>query len=133
MPLRASAVPCLLAGLLSLVFAATAAADPADLDSSFATGGVTTVPFSPSGYAESVARQPDGKYVVVGGVPAAGNTYDWGITRVNANGGLDTADGNSGKQTWTEGGTRTGATAVAVEADGTIDVVGDAVQGAPAK
>src|SRR4051794_8477478 len=125
MPLRASAVPCLLAVLLSLVFAATAAADPADLDSSFATGGVTTVPFSPSGYAESVARQPDGKYVVVGGVPAAGNTYDWGITRVNANGGLDTAYGNSGKQTWTEGGHLTGAADVAVEGNGTIDVVGD--------
>src|SRR4051812_4380053 len=120
-PARALVLACLLA----LVLPASALADPADLDGSFASGGVTTVDFSGASYAEDAARQPDGKLLVVGGL-RDGSNWDWAVTRVNADGGKDSSYGGGGTQEWPEGGTETGATAVAVESDGEIDVAGDA-------
>jgi uncharacterized delta-60 repeat protein len=128
MPPRVLVLACLLA----LALPAAALADPADLDGSFTTSGVTTISsFGAAGYAEDVARQPDGKLVVVGAVQNGG-VYDWGITRLNADGGMDGSYGGGGTQTWSEGGQLTGATDVAVESGGTIDVVGDSA-GSPAK
>src|SRR4051794_432948 len=113
------------ASLLVLPVQAAAAADPADLDSTFTSGGVTSVNFSAASYAEEVARQPDGKLLVVGAVQN-GSNWDWAITRVNAEGGKDSSYGGGGTQEWAEGGAETGAAAVAVESDGEIDVAGDA-------
>ena len=125
MGLRLAVLSCLLA----LVLPAAAIADPTDLDGSFTSSGVTSVDFSDTSYAEAVARQPDGKLLVVGGVKN-GSNQDWAITRVEADGGKDTGPahfgGVDGTAEYSEGGAETGAAAVAVESDGEIDVAGDA-------
>ena len=68
-------------------------------------------------------RQPDGKIVVVGSTHAAG----FALARYNPNGSLDTSFSGDGRQTtdfYDEYGDAGGATAVALQPDGKIVVVG---------
>jgi uncharacterized delta-60 repeat protein len=100
------------------------------LDTSFGSGGTVTTPISayslePGG----VALQPDGKVVVVG----TDNVYVSGVytrliilVRYNANGTLDTTFGTGGIVT-TNFAQWSGATCVAVQADGKIDVGGSSI------
>ena len=88
---------------------------------SFNTPGVTAVNFGSSDSAQSVALAPDGKIVV------AGNTNgNWGITRLTANGFLDTGFGTFGIINQDFFGLSEDAHTVGVQADGKIVVGGGA-------
>jgi uncharacterized delta-60 repeat protein len=122
----------MLAALIALIVAPAALADPSDLDASFATAGVTQFT-PPDTWAEDLVRQPDGKLIVAGTQDQHDGTFGWAIARVNADGGVDTSfQGGDGVKVFLENGQSTGATAAAVEADGTVDVTGDARFGTPA-
>ncbi len=74
------------------------AGGPLSLDPTFGTNGVATTPFEmkvnpPSG---EVAVQPDGKLVIAGEDPLTGS---WRISRLNADGSLDTSFGTNGVTT----------------------------------
>jgi uncharacterized delta-60 repeat protein len=80
-----------------------------------------------------MARQPDGKLVVVGSSRAASGSADFALVRYCANGKLDDGAncgnpsfGASGKVTTDFFGNADGATAVAVQGDGKIVVAGEA-------
>ena len=94
------------------------------LDTSFSGDGTQTTSFG--GYrdgAAAVAAQDDGKIVAVG--HAGGISTDFALARYNANGSLDTTFSGDGKQTTGFGGDDQ-ATAVAIQANGKIVVVGTA-------
>jgi uncharacterized delta-60 repeat protein len=98
------------------------------VDTSFGTGGTSTVDFGAKDEAFAMAQQPDGKLVIVGatGTQDANGIYtaaDFAITRLNADGSLDTSFGAGGKQTVDFGGVDE-AEGVAVQPDGKIVVTG---------
>jgi uncharacterized delta-60 repeat protein len=93
-------------------FVATRLNSDGTLDSSFGSGGKQTVEFAPSstGFARSVALQPDGKIVVGGPIsdPATitpDDSSDFGLARLNSDGQLDTTFGSGGKVTVDSGST----------------------------
>ncbi len=97
---------------------AMALAAPGDLDTSFAGAGFIRVGFDlGDDLANGIARQTDGKIVVVGG-------SDFSVVRYNSDGSLDPSFGNDGKVTTTVGGGKSAATAVRVQGDGRIVVAG---------
>lgn len=97
------------------------------LDQTFGQGGFTRVEFSPSpDIALGIAVQADGK-IIAAGFANNGATNDFGVTRVNANGTLDTTFNEDGRQPTAFGPSFASANAVAVQADGKIVVVGRAV------
>ena len=87
-----------------------------------ATGGASTVDFGGEEAANDMVRQPDGKLVIVGSTSTDGG--DFAITRLNADGSLDTSFGSGGKQTVNFGGVDA-AEKVALTAEGKIVVVGE--------
>jgi uncharacterized delta-60 repeat protein len=92
------------------------------LDPSFGTGGKVTTDFGATDTATGVAVQTDGKIVVAGSFDAGSS--DFAVARYNPDGTLDTTfGGGDGKATITFGG-KDFATAVALQADGKIVVVG---------
>ena len=98
------------------------------LDKTFSGDGRQRTGFAPGGRAAAtgVAIQNDGKIVVVGF--AHGSSYDsaFAIARYNPNGTLDRSfSGNGRKKTYFFGSDH--ATGVAIQDDGKIVVVGDAV------
>ena len=98
------------------------------LDSGFGSSGiVTTNAGSGVDYGYGIARQSDGKLVVVGDVfsGASGANTDFGLTRYNPDGTVDTSFGKHGKVTtdFQTGGMDYGE-AVAVQSDGKIVAVG---------
>ncbi len=96
-------------------------------DQTFGDDGFTIVQFSPSpDIALGVAIQADGK-IVAAGFANNGTNNDFGVTRVNANGTLDNTFHEDGIQLTMFGPFVDSATAVAVQADGKIVVVGRAV------
>jgi uncharacterized delta-60 repeat protein len=100
-----------------------------DLDPSFSDDGKTTFPLGAGATIEAtdLAVQADGKVVVVG----YNNTGDFAVARFNADGTPDTGFGPTGSgilfTSNVEGGETTGASAVAVQADGRIVVAGVAL------
>ena len=118
--------------LAALIVAPAALADPSDLDTTFDTAGVTQLTPADT-WAEDLVPQSDGKLIVPGTVDNGDGTFDSAIARVNADGGVDTGwqSGNGGVKAFSEGGQNIGATAAAIESDGTVDVVGDARFGPP--
>jgi uncharacterized delta-60 repeat protein len=96
------------------------------LDASFGVNGKVLTDFT-SGYdsASGVAVQADGKIVVVGW----SGSGQFALARYNSDGTLDATFGGGGKvmTDFTAGGS--GATGVAIQADGKIVVVGTAGQG----
>src|SRR6516164_6791668 len=100
------------------------------LDTTFGTAGKTVVPFDLAApahvtdQARAFAVQSDNKIVIVAGAE------EFAITRLNADGTLDTTFNKTGKQTVAfKAGANDYATAVAIQKDGKI-VVGGPVQNA---
>lgn len=119
-PGRRAGIPAALGLAFVLALPGTALAAPGDLDPAFGSGGRVTT--AVSGYAEGrdIARQGDGKLVVVG-LSEAG----FALARYHADGSLDTAFGGDGTVTSDFGGGSHTANAVAVQpSDGKIVVAG---------
>ncbi len=99
------------------------------LDPSFGTGGKVTTDVSGSGQddiATALARQSDGKLVVVG-LSGSGFNYRFAAVRYLANGTLDSTFGTGGKVlTNLYSSTIGGARAVALQSNGRIVVAGGA-------
>ncbi len=99
------------------------------LDPTFGQGGTARVGFigSLSETAFAVAAQPDGKLIVVGGpgqhVQSVDVAADFEVARLNADGSLDPSFGQGGR-VQTDFGGADNASAVGVQTDGKIVVVG---------
>ncbi|MGW8761625.1 calcium-binding protein [Streptomyces sp. NPDC055815] len=112
--------PLALGLALVLALPGTALAAPGDLDPTFGTGGRVTTPIT--GYAEGhdIARQGDGKLVVVGASEAG-----FALARYTTDGHLDSTFGVGGTTTSAFEGGAASANAVAIQpSDGKIVVVG---------
>ena len=99
------------------------------LDASFGSGGTAMTDFgSPRGdVATAVALQPDDKIVLAGSTTTSGGD-NFALARYNADGSLDQTFGNGGKVT-TEFSGFDRASAVSVQRDGKIVVVGTSSRG----
>jgi uncharacterized delta-60 repeat protein len=94
-------------------------------DTTFGTGGVTTIDFGAfEDGARGLALQTDGSIVVVGATrsPSSGTSFDIAMVRLLANGSID---GVFGKRTYPVGPGDDIATAVAIQADGRIVVLAE--------
>jgi uncharacterized delta-60 repeat protein len=95
--------------------------DPSgNFDPSFASGGVATIDFGSIDDASGVAVQPDGKIVLAG---TGGSKFT--VLRLLANGQLDDSFAGDGKAVIDFGGS-SGATSLALQADGKIVAAGGA-------
>jgi uncharacterized delta-60 repeat protein len=110
--------------LASLSPAAHAAAG--DLDPSFGSGGVHTLPFANAyAYADEVARQADGKIVVLGTAHSSvGILSDFALVRLLSDGSLDTTFGDEGRVTTDFDGRYDEGLALALQRDGKIVAAG---------
>ncbi len=98
------------------------------LDRSFGHQGITTLDMTKgSDTAYGLARQSDGKLIVVGYVNRGGAS-DWGMARFGAKGRLDKTFGNKGKVITAFGPAYDYAYDVAVQSNGKIVVVGQATR-----
>ncbi|MEU2235927.1 calcium-binding protein [Streptomyces vietnamensis] len=114
-----AAAPVALGLALVLALPGTAFAAPGDLDPTFGNGGRVTTPVTNYAEGHDIARQGDGKLVVVG-------TSEGGfaLTRYNVDGSLDTTF-SGGTVTSDFGGGSHSANAVAIQpSDGKIVVAG---------
>ena len=123
------------ATLLALLLSAPVTSAPAsataagELDPSFGTGGKVTTDFGASESASAAAVQPDGKLVVAGLSGAGGGASIFGdfcVVRYRPDGSLDAGFGVGGRVLVDFGNTADGASAVAIQPDGKIVVVGSA-------
>ncbi|MFI7635963.1 hypothetical protein [Nonomuraea sp. NPDC049400] len=114
---RAGAAAAMGAALVLLI-PGVALAAPGDLDPGFGSGGKVTTDFGGDDVAEGVAVQPDGKIVVIGRTIGV-----FALARYNSDGSLDSGFGSGGKVTTDFGGDDS-ASAVALQPDGEIVVVG---------
>jgi uncharacterized delta-60 repeat protein len=96
-------------------------------DTTFSTDGRASLAFGPgTDRAYGIARQPDGKYVVVGVTDAGGGTpNNFAVARLNTDGTPDTTFSGDGMLA-VDFGFEDQAHAVALQADGRIVVVGQA-------
>jgi uncharacterized delta-60 repeat protein len=90
-------------------------------DTSFGTGGKTTVDFGGQDIAFATALQPDGKIVLAGQTTAGTGSQHFAIARLNADGTPDASFGTGGQTTVDFGGA---ATDVFVDSTGRILVTG---------
>jgi uncharacterized delta-60 repeat protein len=96
------------------------------LDASFGKGGKVMTAFGTLGDGASDAKlQPDGKIVVSGYTTTGNGPSDFALARYNVDGTLDRTFGTRGKVT-TDFTGRDGASAVALQPDGKIVLVGQA-------
>lgn len=104
----------------------TALAAAGDLDPSFGTGGVQTLPFADSyAYADDVVRQADRKIVVLGTAHSSvGIVSDFALVRLLPNGDLDTTFGDEGRVTTDFGGRYDEGLALALQPNGKIVAAG---------
>jgi uncharacterized delta-60 repeat protein len=103
------------------------------LNPNFGIGGVV-LQSTPLVTTNAIAVQSDGKTVAVGQVNAGNGTHDFGVTRFNADGSLDTTFGQTtsggvtspgtGTVTTDFGGGDDGPIAVSIQSDGKIVVAG---------
>jgi len=77
----------------------------------------------------ALARQPDGRFVVVGSASSTATVSDFGIVRFNADGSADSTFGTDGALTVDFFGAADGANDVIVQPDGKILVTGSARNG----
>jgi uncharacterized delta-60 repeat protein len=97
------------------------------LDTTFGIGGKATIDFfGRIDEARGVAVQPDGRIVLAGSAFNGTTLADFGLTRFNADGTLDTSFGTSGKVTTDFFRNLDEAQAVVVLADGSIIAAGRA-------
>ncbi|HEX8251063.1 MAG TPA: delta-60 repeat domain-containing protein, partial [Pyrinomonadaceae bacterium] len=102
---------------------------PGDLDTTFGGTGIRRVGLgSGTNSARSVARQPDGKIVAVGGA-SIGEYSQFAVVRYNTDGTLDPTFGTRGIVLTSVGSLTSGAQAVALQPDGKIVVAGYASNG----
>ena len=114
--------------ILSLIVVSAALAAAGALDPSFSGDGKVVTDLAPgSDWASGVAMQADGKIVIAGGA-ASGNRF--GIARYNPDGSLDATFSGDGKAFVDFTSKRDSASALAIQADGKIVVVGEAGAGA---
>jgi uncharacterized delta-60 repeat protein len=131
----------LVAAVLLLIFAAVwapaaRAADAGDLDTSFGSGGKTTLDIAGGrdDFGTDAAIQPDGKVVVAGsylhgGLPNPLGTEAFALVRFNPGGSPDTSFGNNGRVTLSFAGDESVANAVAIQPNGRIVAAGWKWQG----
>ncbi len=132
--LTAAALLALLLSTLTPTTPASAAAG--DLDPTFGTGGRVTTDFGEAESANAVAVQPDGRVVVAGVAGPGGGASVFGdicVVRYKSDGTLDAGFGSGGKVLTDFGGTADSASAVLIQADGKIVVVGGAYSSGPAR
>lgn len=101
-----------------------AIASAGEIDASFGTGGVRSTDFGGTydwGYAAAV--QPDGR-IVAAGVSNGAGTYDFALTRYQADGSVDPTFGRDGKVTTDFASSFDWAYALALQPDGRIVVGG---------
>lgn len=100
------------------------------LDTSFGSSGVAQLDFARSeDVAKSILFQPDGKILLGGEGRSAGGAYGvHALTRLSANGIVDTSFGSAGKVT-TDFGRPSHAHALALQTDGKILAIGEAYSG----
>lgn len=96
------------------------------LDKTFALDGKVRTSFGSPSYATAVALQADGK-IVVSGYGYNGINQDFRLARYNSDGSLDASFGNGGKITTEMSRNDDFATAMALQSDGKIVVVGYSV------
>jgi len=106
------------------------------LDAAFADEGVSHISFGGVSRASDVVVQPDGKILVCGQVGFA--SHEWALARLNPDGSLDTEFGTDGLVTTDFGSEHTqtyndSASALALQADGKIVVVGGVYPDSPAR
>jgi len=95
------------------------------LDSSFGNNGsVTTAVGVLHSHASAGAIQPDGKIVVVGSAAISTNSFGFALVRYTVNGALDSSFGSGGKTVAKIGVYYEYPTALAIQPDGKIVVVG---------
>jgi uncharacterized delta-60 repeat protein len=100
------------------------------LDASFGTGGSVTTAFAGfQAAASGVVLQSDGKMVVVGSTGVSGVSGSFALARYNPNGSLDASFGSGGQVTTNFFGQADDASALALQANGSIVVVGSATNG----
>jgi uncharacterized delta-60 repeat protein len=97
--------------------------DDGSLDSTFGSLGVASLPIPVFQYGRSIALQPDGKILVVGGISINGQ-YDLAVARLNANGTKDTSFGVNGVASIAVSPTTGRGHSVRAQSDGKIVVVG---------
>ncbi|MFI0926819.1 calcium-binding protein [Streptomyces sp. NPDC021012] len=113
-------VPVALGLALVLALPGTAFAAPGDLDPTFGPDGRVTTPITGTAEGHDIARQADGKLVVVGTSEAG-----FALARYTTSGALDPAFGSGGTTTSDFGGGSHTANAVAIQpSDGKIVVAG---------
>ncbi|MEO5718236.1 MAG: delta-60 repeat domain-containing protein [Chthoniobacterales bacterium] len=123
---RRHAVALTLAFLAGTQFALAA---DGDLDPTFGHGGSTTTDFQHStDIAYAVARQADGKLVVVGTTYMNNDfsTQDFALVRYNADGTVDGSFGTNGRVTTNFTGLAASISSVVIQPDGKILVAGGA-------
>ena len=110
---------------LDQFFAITRYNSDGTLDNSFGRRGLTTVDFgSFSQRARSVLLQTDGKIVAVGYADTESSDSDFLVTRLNANGRIDTSFGIGGTVRTSFGDLNGGATSSVLQPDGKIVAAG---------
>lgn len=100
------------------------------LDTSFDSDGKAQFVVGPDGEATGIARQTDGKLVVVGS-SWNGSAEAFVVARFNANGSVDSGFGSGGKRSFSFGATGDFAESVALAPDGKIAVAGISLSGTP--
>lgn len=105
---------------------------PGELDRTFGPGGRTVLSFSSGNDSvEDMVLQPDGKIVIaatIGFYP--GISVSGGVTRLKADGTVDTNFGSSGRSVLTVAGFNTRVEGVALQPDGKVVVCGSAFDAA---
>ena len=99
------------------------------MDSSFGSNGRTSLAVGISSYPTAGALQPDGKIVVVGPANISNNSFGFAVVRYNSNGSPDTSFGSSGQVVGRFGTYYDSPTALAIQQDGKIIVVGKSMDG----
>jgi uncharacterized delta-60 repeat protein len=98
------------------------------LDSSYGTGGVSSITLSPEGdLASDMILLPDGKIVIVG--QSGFNDPGYWMIRLASNGTLDTTFGDNGKVLMTLNGRANRINAISLQVDGKIVVAGSSHDG----
>ncbi|HYC45324.1 MAG TPA: DUF4347 domain-containing protein, partial [Burkholderiales bacterium] len=111
------------------VFAITRYNADGSLDTTFDTDGRATVAFgSADAGAAGMALQSDGR-IVLAGYAIVGGRREFALARLNTDGTLDTSFSGDGTLTVAFGATSDEASAVAVQADGSILVAGESWTG----
>jgi uncharacterized delta-60 repeat protein len=101
------------------------------LDATFGVGGITTARIGVSAMASSLALAGNGKIFVAGRTQLRGGGQDFCAARFRPDGALDVRFSGDGKVTTDLGGSTDRASDVAIQQDGRIVVVGQAVGPAP--